>query len=148
MSQHWILLWRLGQFIKQASYVATLFIYRNQRFFFLQRNDTHHLVATYISSFYVATYITLSLQRPFFEALLLSQHAFPCCNLQCRDRKSLFAKEVMLSICFICHDRSFFVSTDFLDSSHFLSLISAQKVLFRTLFLIGFHRFLCTNCYN
>ena len=27
-------------------------------------------------------------------------------------------------------------------------LISAQKVLFLTLLLIGFERFLCTNCYN
>ena len=27
-------------------------------------------------------------------------------------------------------------------------VISAQKVLFGTLFLIGFERFLCTNCYN
>ena len=27
-------------------------------------------------------------------------------------------------------------------------VISAQKVLFCTLFLIGFERFLCTNCYN
>ena len=27
-------------------------------------------------------------------------------------------------------------------------VISAQKVLFGTLFLIGFVRFLCTNCYN
>ena len=27
-------------------------------------------------------------------------------------------------------------------------VISAKKVLFRTLFLIGFERFLCTNCYN
>ena len=27
-------------------------------------------------------------------------------------------------------------------------VISAQKALFGTLILIGFERFLCTNCYN
>ena len=75
MSQHWILLLRPGQFIKQAPHVATLFIYHNQRFFFLQRRDIHHLVATDTSSFSVTTYITLSQQ---ILLLSVSQHTLPC----------------------------------------------------------------------
>ena len=58
MSQHWIPLLRPGQLTKQASHVATLFICRNQSFFFLQRHDIHHLVVTDTSSFSVAIYIT------------------------------------------------------------------------------------------
>ena len=101
MSQHWILLLGPGQFIEQASHVATLFTSRNQRFFFFQRRDIHHLIATY-TSFSVATYITLSRQRSFYEALLMSQQSFSCCNNQCRDRRSLVAIEFLLSTCFIC----------------------------------------------
>ena len=47
----------------------------------------HHLsqpclsVATRVSSFSVVTYITLSRQRYLFEALLISQQAFSCCNI-------------------------------------------------------------------
>ena len=39
------------------------------------------------SSFSVATYVTLSQKKYFFEALFLSQQAFPCCHNQCRDRR-------------------------------------------------------------
>ena len=106
MAQHWILLLRLGQFINQVSHVATLFICRNQRFF---------SVATHITLWQQIYIISVSRQRSFSEALLLSQQDFPCCNLQCRDKKSLVLTEVLLSACFICCDMSFFVSTDTLS---------------------------------
>ena len=96
MSQHWILLLRPGQFIKQASHVATLFIYPNQHFFFFQCRDIHYLVS----------------QRSFSEALLLSQQAFPCCNNQFRERRSIVATKFLLSAYFICRDKSFFVVTN------------------------------------
>ena len=121
MSQQWILLLRPGQFTKKASHVATLFICHNQSFFYLRR-DIHHLVAIDTSSFNVVTYITLSRQRSFSEALLLSQQAFfLCCNNQCHDRRSLVATEFLLYACFICRDKSFFVATGVSLSRQFLS---------------------------
>ena len=70
-------------------------------------------VATNVSSsFSVTTYITLSRQKSFSESLPLSQPSFSCCDNLCHDRRSLVTTEFMLSACFICRDKSFFVTTN------------------------------------
>ena len=123
------------------------------------------------SSFNVATYITLSRQKSFFKALLLSQQAFPCCNNQyrdrdstlcssfccninlsvaefflyyslisCRDRRYLVAIEFLSSSCFICSDRSFFVTT---ISSYFLSVFCNDTLSFFATKLICQYSDLC-----
>ena len=45
------------------------------------------------SSFGVATYFTLSRHKSFFEDLLLSQQAFPCCHNQCRGRRGFCCRQ-------------------------------------------------------
>ena len=104
------------------------------------------------SSFSVAAYVTLSRQKSFFEALLMSQQAFPCCYNQCCDRRGFYCDKdfalcsslccnINLSVrvfflyCFLisCRDRRSFVTIEFLpfscficpDRSFFVSTISS-----------------------
>ena len=105
------------------------------------------------SSFNVATYITLPRHKSFFEVLLLSQQAFPCCNNQYRDRRgfcrdrdfafcSSFCCNINLSVVVVflycslisCRDRRYLVTTEFLpsycficsDRSFFVAIISSH----------------------
>ena len=110
--------------------VATLFFYvqlisvsppnllcRNQ----ISLLSRHHLswpclsiVTRVSSSFGVATYITLSRQRYFFKALILSQQAFPCYNNHCRDIRGFCRDKDFVLCSSLCCNINSFVATFFL----------------------------------
>ena len=111
-------------------YVATLFIYvqlismsrpsllcRNQ----ISSQSRHHLsrpclsiVNRVSSSFSVTTYITLSKQRYFFEALILSQQPFPCCNNHCHNIRGFYRDRDFVLCSSLCCNINSYVTTFFL----------------------------------
>ena len=110
--------------------VMTLFIYVQlisvSRPSLLSRNQIslqrrHHLsrpclsiVTRVSSSFSVATYITLSRQSYFFEALILSQQAFPCYNNHCHDIRGFCRDRDFVLCSSLCCNINSFVATFFL----------------------------------
>ena len=91
------------------------------------------------SSFGITTYVTLSQQKYFFEALLLSQQALPCCYNQCHNIRGFCCDRDFVLCSSLCCDinlsvivffpysslisyreRRYLVATKFLPSSYFI----------------------------